>query len=165
MVSTAPVTRSLYRTFLRTLARLSRPRKADFVNLRRLYRKQLREALLDGGLDEAALRAQVDRTLSLLSDSPWLLRSLSSLSYHHTPYPLPHTNNSSRLSHLSKRVHWDPQDPQAAGKAWERRRKEEASEFGRISRGVDDGLRRMWREVEEERGVWLGRIEGRRYGD
>ncbi|GAA6032032.1 hypothetical protein JCM8097_003396 [Rhodosporidiobolus ruineniae] len=165
-MSTAPQTRSLYRSFLRELGRLN-PDRASLANLRRLYRPQLRDALLDKRRKPKDVQETVDRTLSLLRSSPSLAHNLSSLAYHHTPYPLPHTSNAARLAHLPRAISWNAQDPAEAGKAWERREKAEAKDsVVGLARGVDEGLRRFWRDAEREGGgVMLGRITKRRYGD
>ncbi|GAA5897465.1 hypothetical protein JCM6882_001894 [Rhodosporidiobolus microsporus] len=165
-MSQAPQTRSLYRSFLRELGRLCRPHRPDLVNLRRLYRPQLREALLGGEGTLKSLGEQFDRTLSLLRTSPRFRKNLSSLSYHHTPYRLPNADNSARLSHLPRDITWKPQDPSAAAKAWERRTKEEEKdEAMRIGKAVHAGLMSLWKEAEKEAGgVFLGRIEQKRYG-
>ncbi|GAA5844993.1 hypothetical protein JCM11251_003174 [Rhodosporidiobolus azoricus] len=165
-MSAGAQSRSLYRSFLRELAAISHPHRPHFINLRRLYRPQLRKAFSAAVTDPEVLRDQLDRTLSLLRSSPKLRKNLSSLSYHHTPYRLPHTNNSARLAHLPRDIAWDPQDPTAAKKAWERRAKEEEKDpVSRIGRAVHAGLMSMWEEAEKQAGgVLLGRIELKRYG-
>lgn len=108
----------------------------------------------------------VESTLSLLQSNPALLRNLSSLAYHHTPYQLPHTSNSSRLSHLPRPIEWKPQDPDAARKAWDKRKKDQDKDPAlKVGRKVDELLRRLLGEAEEEENVLLGKIEARRYGD
>ncbi|GAA5856330.1 hypothetical protein JCM8547_000872 [Rhodosporidiobolus lusitaniae] len=166
MTSYSSSARSIYRVFLRGL-RSSAQDQASFINLRRLYRPQLRDALTEEQISPEELLGQFNRTLSLLSSSPKLARNLSSLSYHHTPYHLPHTSNGSRLSHLPRPITWNPQDPAAAGKAWEKRRKDAVKDpVQKIAQGVEAGLGRLWREAEKARGgVLLGRITARRYGD
>ncbi|POY75341.1 hypothetical protein BMF94_1569 [Rhodotorula taiwanensis] len=154
--------RSLYRSFRRALARVSRNDGAKRVNLTRLYSPQLRTALVDSDSDPPTLKALLDRTVSLLSSSPALTRNLASLSYHHTPYPLARTNTSSRLySHAPKPIQWNPQDPEAARRAaLKRHRDDERDPTARIARAVEKGLERVVKEAERRAGggpVWLGR--------
>ncbi|GAA6006681.1 hypothetical protein JCM10207_005017 [Rhodosporidiobolus poonsookiae] len=166
-MSTNAQQRSLYRSFLRGLSRSLRSSRPYFVNLRRLYRPQLREALMASGGDMEQLRQQVERTLFLLESSPRLRKNLSSLSYHHTPYHLPHTSNAARLSHLPRPISWDPQNPEAAVKAADKRAKDAAKDpVQRIALGVDAGLQRLWVDAEKAAGgVLLGRITTRAHGD
>ncbi|GAA5931849.1 hypothetical protein JCM1841_000829 [Sporobolomyces salmonicolor] len=171
-MTTIPETRSLYRHFLRTLLKVSGGDTRRFVNLRRLYRPQIRQELLAISPKDSSTwkdtEAKVHRTLALLVSSPSFARNLASLAYHHTPYSLPHTSNSSRLySHTSKPISWDPRDPSAAKKAWEKREKDRAKDpAARIAEGVGRGLRGLWSAVEREGGgVMLGRIERTRYGE
>ncbi|EGU13335.1 putative Sulfite oxidase [Rhodotorula toruloides ATCC 204091] len=166
-MSTAFQTRSLYRSFWRGLWHVSRGDMGRLANLRRLYRPQIREALLDTAMDENTIRINMLRTLTLLNSSRKLTRNISSLSYHHTPYHIPHANNSNRLAHLPKPIVWQPSDPMQVTKAWENRRKNEQKDatYG-MSVAIDQGLMRMWREVEGEVGdVWLGRVTKKRHGD
>ncbi|GAA6056015.1 hypothetical protein JCM3770_002142 [Rhodotorula araucariae] len=158
-------TRSLYRSLWRGLARLPRLHRSDRLNLQRLYRPQLRAALVDGQRDKQDLQEQIDRTLSLLASSPRLALNLSSLTYHHTPNFIRGAANSARLAHLPKPIVWDPKDPTAARRAWDKREKDQLRDpVWRISQSVDTGLRRMWREAEGgKHGAWLGRIERARY--
>lgn len=107
------------------------------------------------------------RTLALLRSSPLLVKNLASLAYHHTPYAIPYTNNSSRLySHLLKPIVWNPQDPGAARRAWDKRKRDdERDEARRIAKDVDEGLKRVWTAAEQGQGVWLGRITPRSLAD
>lgn len=107
------------------------------------------------------------RTLALLRSSPLLVKNLASLAYHHTPYAIPNTNNSSRIySHLPKPIVWNPQDPGAARRAWDKRKRDdERDEARRIAKDVDEGLKRMWKAAELGQGVWLGRITPRSHAD
>lgn len=189
-MSTAFQARSLYRSFWRGLWHVSRGDMGRLANLRRLYRPQIREALLDSATDENTIRINsaspscpklrsrefadprsprrtVLRTLTLLNSSRKLTRNISSLSYHHTPYHIPHANNSNRLAHLPKPIVWQPSDPMQVTKAWENRRKNEQKDVTyAMSVAIDQGLMRMWREVEGDVGnVWLGRVTKKRHGD
>ncbi|TNY23224.1 hypothetical protein DMC30DRAFT_57769 [Rhodotorula diobovata] len=158
--------RALYRSLWRRLGRLPRLDRPQRLNLQRLLRVELREALVRSEATETALRDQADRTLALLASSPRLTSNLASLTYHHHPGHIPGTPNSARLAHLPKPIAWDPKDPSAALKAWDKRRKDQLRDpVWRISQGVDEGLRRLWREAEDAQGgVWLGRIERARHG-
>ncbi|GAA5866394.1 hypothetical protein JCM1840_001301 [Sporobolomyces johnsonii] len=171
-MTTSPQIRSLYRHFLRTLSKVSRGDTPRFLNLRRLYRPQIRQELLAiAPKDSSAWKeteAKLHRTLALLASSPSFTHNLASLAYHHTPYPIPHTSNSSRLySHSPKPISWDPRDPSAVKRAWEKREKDRARDPAvTIAEGVERGLRGLWNAAEREGGgVMLGRIEGRGYGE
>ncbi|BGP36491.1 hypothetical protein JCM10449v2_000392 [Rhodotorula kratochvilovae] len=157
---------SLYRSFWRGLSRLPRLHRSEVRNLQRLYRPQFRAILTDGERDEKDLRGHVERTLSLLASSPRLASNLASLTYHHAPSPIRGAANGARLAHLPKPIVWDPKDPTAARKAWDKREKDQLRDpVTRIGQSVDGALRRMWEEAEGgERGVWLGRVERARYG-
>ncbi|KAG0664069.1 hypothetical protein C6P46_001930 [Rhodotorula mucilaginosa] len=137
---TTEATRSLYRSFWRGLALVARSNGARTANLRRLYRSQLRHALLS-----------MHRTLTLLGSSPALTANLASLAYHHTPDSIP----------ANRPIVWNPQEPLAAEKAHHKRRRDaERDPAVRIGDKVEAGLERMWREAERTGGgrVWLGRI-------
>ncbi|GAA5964186.1 hypothetical protein JCM8115_002819 [Rhodotorula mucilaginosa] len=147
---TTEATRSLYRSFWRGLALVARSNGARTANLRRLYRSQLRHALLSS-TDHAQVRQTMHRTLTLLGSSPALTANLASLAYHHTPDSIP----------ANRPIVWNPQEPLAAEKAHlKRRRDAERDPAVRIGDKVEAGLERMWREAERTGGgrVWLGRI-------
>jgi hypothetical protein len=169
---TTEATRSLYRSFWRGLALVARSNGARTANLRRLYRSQLRHALLSS-TDHAQVRQTscvssisplrvkdrveltppkaVHRTLTLLGSSPALTANLASLAYHHTPDSIP----------ANRPIVWNPQEPLAAEKAHHKRRRDaERDPAVRIGDKVEAGLERMWREAERTGGgrVWLGRI-------
>ncbi|GAA5944343.1 hypothetical protein JCM3775_002890 [Rhodotorula graminis] len=163
--ATATTTRSLYRLLWRSLGRLAYLDRPRLANLRRLLRPQLRQALAEPGATHSDLQAQTTRTLTLLRSSPRLTSNLASLFYHHSPLAIPHTRNTARLAHLARPVSWDPRDPGAARRAFERREAERERDAAvRVARGVDGGLRRAWEEAGRAAGgVWLGRVERDRY--
>ncbi|GAA5838536.1 hypothetical protein JCM9279_003275 [Rhodotorula babjevae] len=158
-MSTPTSTRSLYRHLWRSLGHLSLepPRLA---NLRRLLRPQLRAAFSDPHTSLESLHSTATRTLSLLRSSPRLTSNLASLTFHHTLSPIRGTPNAIRMSHLPRPIAWDPRDPGAARRAFERREKEGARDpTQRVARGVEGALRRRWGEAEGAGGgVWLGRL-------
>lgn len=171
---TTKATRSLYRSFWRGLALVARSNGARTANLRRLYRPQLRHALLSSPTDIAQVRQTscvtslprrsssgvqltrpkaVHRTLTLLGSSPALTTNLASLAYHHTPAA------SSSSSH--RPIAWNPQEPLAAEKAHHKRRRDADRDPAiRISGRVQVGFERMWQEAERTGAgrVWLGRM-------
>ncbi|KWU42092.1 hypothetical protein RHOSPDRAFT_36364 [Rhodotorula sp. JG-1b] len=150
---TTKATRSLYRSFWRGLALVARSNGARTANLRRLYRPQLRHALLPSPTDIAQVRQTMHRTLTLLGSSPALTANLASLAYHHTPAA------SSSSSH--RPIAWNPQEPLAAEKAHHKRRRDaERDPAIRISGRVQVGFERMWQEAERTGAgrVWLGRM-------
>ncbi|GAA5966750.1 hypothetical protein JCM3765_000936 [Sporobolomyces pararoseus] len=161
---------SLYRSYLRTIRSLVGQDGSKLINLKRSFNTQWRNELLqaagstkfDKALDR--LEQKMNTTMSLLSSSRRLVLNLSSLSYHHHPYHLPSTSNSSRLySHSPKPVEWDPQDPGKAMKAFEKRKKdrEERGE-GKLGELADFGLKGLRNRAEKELGVALGRWESKR---
>ncbi|GAA6011825.1 hypothetical protein JCM11491_000763 [Sporobolomyces phaffii] len=123
----------LYRRFLRGIRAVARQDAAKFENLRRSFRAQWRHEILHTSTSISSL--------ALLEGSRRLTTNLASLSYHHYPYHLPSTSNSSRLySHAPKPIEWDPQEPGKAAKLHQRRNIDERGKgegkLGRLAEQV-----------------------------
>ncbi|GAA5997366.1 uncharacterized protein JCM10292_000208 [Rhodotorula paludigena] len=151
--------RSLYRSFWRGIARLPRLHRSKLANLRRLLRQQARDACTAAEGEEKTVKDTFDRTLSMLAASPRLVKNLASLHYHHAPTHIRGTPNTTRLAHLPRPIVWDPKDPGAAQRAWDKRAKDrERDPAWHIAESVDEGLRRLVRDAEGAAGgVLFGR--------
>ncbi|GAA5899085.1 uncharacterized protein JCM6883_005106 [Sporobolomyces salmoneus] len=158
---------SLYRSFLRGVRSVSGQDSSKLINLRRSFNPQWRlelQAVESSPIVQLALDSveqKMHSTLSLLESSRRLTTNLSSLSYHHHPFPLSSTSNSSRLySHTLKPIEWDPKDAGKAMKTYEKRKKDrEEKGEGRLGEMADLGLRGVRERAEREAGVALGRWE------
>jgi hypothetical protein len=102
----------------------------------------------------------VDQTIKALESSRALVRNLSSLSYHHYPHHLPHTNNARRLVNAPRTIIWDPQSPGAAMKAHKAvQAKYERDPVNKIREQALTNLGQLVNLAEEQEGILLGKID------
>ncbi|GAA5886619.1 hypothetical protein JCM16303_001389 [Sporobolomyces ruberrimus] len=158
---------ALYRTYLRGVRDVSGKDESKLMNLRRAMNPQWRQVIKQASTTEnpqvslEELVNTVASSLALLQSSKSLTKNLASLSYHHHPFHLPSTSNSSRLySHTPRPIEWDPQDPSKAMKSYEKRKKDrEEKGEGKLGELADLGLRGVRNRAERRLGVALGRWE------
>ena len=148
----------------------SRPERANLV---RLLRPQLRAFVQlpveqwdtvqqRGEIDTtSALLEQADpflvavtSTVALLQSSPRLTHNLSSLSYHHYPGPIAHTNPQRNNRNT---IVWKAAHPEAARKAHDTNERRQATRKT-YEQGADQALGECVQMAEGQRKVLLGRM-------
>ncbi|KAM0793402.1 hypothetical protein ACM66B_000854 [Microbotryomycetes sp. NB124-2] len=156
--------KTMYRQFIRNLLRSNKLHDAQKrKSLVLLFKPQVRALLHstpDHDLEELSSKLQRSSTLAAHTNRN-LTRNLAALSYNHYPHLIPRTKNARRTPWALPSIRWDPQQPDAARKAFESdKRRQQREAHQRMDELAMSGLAELIDLAERSSGVVLGRPSG-----